>query len=142
MGNYVRNHIGNSTGNHMGNYIGSGLKLLYSFPYCFLYSFLHIFPYSFPCSSPYSFLDSSLRSFLHRIFQYGLENYGNGYRKSSAECKSHDENVFFKADRALTKFNFLFNLKQKKNVVTLRKCNLHLQYYKIDLRFSIKLLDL
>ena len=28
---------------------------------------------------------------------------------------------------------------KKKNLVTLRKCNSHLQYYKIDLRFSIKL---
>ena len=31
------------------------------------------------------------------------------------EC--HDENVFFKADRALRKFNFLFHLKSK-NLVT------------------------
>ena len=29
--------------------------------------------------------------------------------------------------------NFLFHLKSKTNLVTLRKCNSHLQYYKIDL---------
>ena len=46
--------------------------------------------------------------------------------------------MFFKAARALSKFNSLFHLKSKINIVTLRKCNLHLQYYKIDLIFSIK----
>ena len=31
-----------------------------------------------------------------------------------------------------SKLNFLFHSKSKKNLVTLRKCNSHLQYYKID----------
>ena len=39
----------------------------------------------------------------------------------------------------LSKLNLLFHLKSKTNLVTLRKCNSHLQYYKIDLNFSIKL---
>ena len=34
---------------------------------------------------------------------------------------------------------FLFHLKPKTNLVTSRKFNSHLQYYKIDLSFSIKL---
>ena len=50
--------------------------------------------------------------------------------------------MFLRADRALSKFNFLFHLKSKKNLVTLRKCNSHLQYYKIDLSFSIKLQEI
>ena len=52
------------------------------------------------------------------------------------EC--HDENVFFNADRTLSKLNFVFYLKSKTNSISLRKCNLHLQYYKIDLSLSIK----
>ena len=51
----------------------------------------------------------------------------------------HNENVVFKADRALSKLNFHFYLKSKTNLLTLRKCNSHLQYYKIDSSFSIKL---
>ena len=51
---------------------------------------------------------------------------------------SQDQNVLLNADRALSKFNFLFHLKTK-NLVILKKCNSHLQYYKIDLSFSIKL---
>ena len=51
----------------------------------------------------------------------------------------NNENVFLKADRALSKFNFLSHLKSKTNLVTLRKCNLHLQYYKIELSFSVEL---
>ena len=47
-----------------------------------------------------------------------------------------------KADRALSKLNFLFPLQSKINVVTIRKCNSHLQYYEIDLSFSIKLLEI
>ena len=43
-----------------------------------------------------------------------------------------------KADRDLSKLNFLFHLKSKTNLVILRKCNSHLQYYKIGLIFSIK----
>ena len=39
------------------------------------------------------------------------------------ERESHDKNVFLKADRALSKFNFLLHLKSEKNLVTLRKCN-------------------
>ena len=53
-----------------------------------------------------------------------------------------DKNVFLKADKALSKFNFFFHLKSKTNLVTLRKCNSHLQYYKIDLSFSIKLQEI
>ena len=40
---------------------------------------------------------------------------------------------------SLSKLNFLFHLNHKKNLVILRKCNSHLQYYKIDLSFSSKL---
>ena len=40
---------------------------------------------------------------------------------------------------SLSELNFLFNQKLKTNLVTLRKCNLHLQYYKIDPSFNIKL---
>ena len=54
----------------------------------------------------------------------------------------NDENVFLKAVKALSKLNFLFQLKSKKNWVTLRKCNSHLQYYKIDLSFSIELQEI
>ena len=43
---------------------------------------------------------------------------------------------------ALVKLNFLFHLKSKINLVTLRKFNSHLQYYKIDLSFSIKLQEI
>ena len=43
-----------------------------------------------------------------------------------------------KADRVLSKLNFLFHLKSK-NLVTLWKCYSHLKYYKIDLNYSIKL---
>ena len=68
-----------------------------------------------------------------------LESYRNVYSKSSAKRKCDDENVSLKADRALSKLNFLFHLKSKTNLLTLRKCNSHLQYYKIDLSFSIKL---
>ena len=42
-------------------------------------------------------------------------------------------------DKAFSKLNFLFHLKTKTNLVTLRKCISHLQYNKIDLSFSIKL---
>ena len=34
---------------------------------------------------------------------------------------------------------FLFHLESNKSLVTLRKFNLYLQYYEIDLSFSIKL---
>ena len=47
--------------------------------------------------------------------------------------------MLLKADRALSKLNLLFLLKTETNLVTLKKCNSHLQYYKIDLNFSIKL---
>ena len=50
--------------------------------------------------------------------------------------------MFLKADRALSKFNLLFHLKSKTNLVTLRKCNSHLKYYKINLSFSIKLQEI
>ena len=42
----------------------------------------------------------------------------------------------------LYKFNFPFHLKSKTNLETLRKRNLHLQYYKIDFIFSIKLQEI
>ena len=60
-----------------------------------------------------------------------LESYRNVYRKSSA-C--HDENH--------KKIDFLFHLKSKTNLVTLRKCYSHLKYYKIDLNFSMKLQEI
>ena len=44
-----------------------------------------------------------------------------------------------KVDSALSKWNFLFHLKSKRNLVTLVKRNSHVQHYKIDLSFSIKL---
>ena len=44
--------------------------------------------------------------------------------REAREC--HDENVF----GALRKMNILFHLKSKSNLVTLRKCNSHLQYYR------------
>ena len=50
----------------------------------------------------------------------------------SAKRECHGKNVFLKADRAISKFNLIFHLKSKTNLVTLRKCNSHLQYYKID----------
>ena len=50
-----------------------------------------------------------------------------------------NENMFLKTDKALNRLNFLFNLKPKTNLVTLKKRNSHLQYYKIDLSFSINL---
>ena len=55
------------------------------------------------------------------------------------EC--HYENMFLKADRTLSKLNFLFYL-ESKNLITFRKCNPHLQYYKIDLSFSTKLQEI
>ena len=50
--------------------------------------------------------------------------------------------MFLKADRALSKLNFLFHFKSKTNLVTLRKFHSDLQYYKIDLGFSIKLQEI
>ena len=46
--------------------------------------------------------------------------YTENRARSKREC--HDENVFLKADRALSKLNFLFHLNSKTNLVTLRKC--------------------
>ena len=49
------------------------------------------------------------------------------YTENRARSASvHDENVFLKADRALSKLNFLFNLNSKRNRVTLRKCVIHI----------------
>ena len=42
--------------------------------------------------------------------------------------KCHDKNVFLKADRAISKLNFLFHLESMKNLVFLKKCDSHLQY--------------
>ena len=61
------------------------------------------------------------------------------YTENRAQSTSVMMRVFLKADRALSKLNYLFHLKSKTNLVTLRKCNSHLQYYKVDLSFSIKL---
>ena len=47
-----------------------------------------------------------------------------------------------KTDKASSKLNFLLPLKSKTNLVSLRKCNSHSQYYKIDLSFSIKLQEI
>ena len=57
-----------------------------------------------------------------------LESYRNVHRKSSAKRQCHSEYLFLKADRALCKLNFLFHLESKTNLVTLRKCDSHLQY--------------
>ena len=45
--------------------------------------------------------------------------------------ENHDENLFLKADRAISKLNSL-HLKPKTNLVILRKCNSHLQNSKIN----------
>ena len=42
----------------------------------------------------------------------------------------------------LSKFNFLLHLKSKTNLVTLRKCNSHLQYHKNDSSSRIKLQEI
>ena len=83
-----------------------------------------------------------LTSFLIKRIIILLESYRNVYKKLSAKHECHDENLFPKADKALSKLNFLFHLKSKTNLVTLRKCYSHLQYYKIDLSFSIKLQEI
>ena len=56
-----------------------------------------------------------------------LKSYWNVYRKSSAKRECQDENVFLKANRALSELNFLFHLNSKTNLVTLRKCVIHTQ---------------
>ena len=55
------------------------------------------------------------------------------------ECEYHNENVFLKSERALSKLSFFFHSKSIKGLVIFRKFNSHLQYYEIDLSFSIKL---
>ena len=58
-----------------------------------------------------------------------LKSYWNVYKKSSAERECHDENVFLKADRALSELNFLFHFNSKtlRNLtLTLRKCVIHI----------------
>ena len=50
--------------------------------------------------------------------------------------------MFFKADRALSKLNCLFNLKSETNLITLRKFNSYLEYNEIDSSFSIKLQEM
>ena len=42
----------------------------------------------------------------------------------------------------LSKLNFRFYVKSKTDLITSRKCNPHLRYYKIDLSFSIKLQEI
>ena len=49
--------------------------------------------------------------------------------------------MFLKANRALSKVNFLFHLKYKTNLVALRKYIYHLQYFKLTC-FSIKLQEI
>ena len=44
-------------------------------------------------------------------------------REARASC---DENAFLKADRALSKLNYLFHLNSKTNLVTVRKCVIHI----------------
>ena len=63
-------------------------------------------------------------------------------KKLSVKRDCHDENVFLKADRVLSKCNFLFHLKSKTNLVTVKKCNSHIPYIKIDFSFSIKLQEI
>ena len=41
-----------------------------------------------------------------------------------------------------SKLNFLLHFKSKTKSVTSKKCNSHLQYYNIDLNFSIKLQEI
>ena len=82
------------------------------------------------------------RHIIYYLSCYLLESYKNVYRKSNAKCECHDESVFLKADRALSKLNFFFNFKSKTNLITLKKCDSHLQYYKIDLSYSIKLQEI
>ena len=48
----------------------------------------------------------------------------------------------FCINKALSILIFLFYLKSKTNLVTLKKFYSHLQYYKIDLIFSIKLQEI
>ena len=60
-------------------------------------------------------------------------------QKLSSKREYHDENVFLKADRALSKLHFFFHLKSKTNLVSLKKFNSYLQYNKIDFSFNIKL---
>ena len=43
-------------------------------------------------------------------------------QKIEREC--HHENVFLKADRALSELNLLFHSNSKTNLVTLRKCEI------------------
>ena len=54
----------------------------------------------------------------------------------------HDENVFLKVDRASSKMKLVFSFEIKKKLVTFRKCNSHLQYYKINLIINIKLQEI
>ena len=75
---------------------------------------------------------------LHNLFYWKCSFNGYKVKKTSAKREYYDEDVFLKADRALSKLNFLFYSNSKTNLVTLRKCNSHLQYYKIDLSFNIK----
>ena len=63
-------------------------------------------------------------------------------KKSSAKWEYHDENVFLKAYRALSKLNFLFDLKSKINLVTFRKCNSDFIYHETDLNLIIKLQEI
>ena len=45
-------------------------------------------------------------------------------------------------DWALNKFNFLFHSKSRTSLVTLTKCNSQLQYYEIDLSFTLKVQEI
>ena len=61
------------------------------------------------------------------------------YTENRARSVSVTMRMCSLSDRAFSKLNFLFHLISKTNLVTLRKCNLHLQYYRIDSSFSIRL---
>ena len=78
----------------------------------------------------------------HILYQIYVRYEKNVKKKSSAKREHYDENVFFKANRALGKLNLLFHLKSKTNSVTLRTFNSNLQYYKIDLSFCIILQEI
>ena len=56
------------------------------------------------------------------LFYKDLKIVFNG-NKVKIEDEYYDKNVFLKADRALSKLNFLFDSKSKTNLVTLRKFN-------------------
>ena len=67
---------------------------------------------------------------LHFLSKYVRQN-KRWFAKSFTQIK-------FTIHKVLSIWNFLFHLKSKINLVTLSERNSRLQYYKIDLSFSIK----